>query len=239
MPPDMLPQIDIVSSAMRQQILAGKDVNLALLLLPGSIPDNPDNERSKYDKKHHSRSNEMTFPEFITAFGVYKRVMCDAFPSRHDELVQYESVISRLYMTYGQKAFNEYHRSFSSKSWAFIDRCNVKLDWGVRDRDIYDSVTAGRRPNSCYHCNSIEHPSHRYDVVQSAHSYARDKPFQSPAFKGRKQVCNNYNTKGCSFPQCSRAHICSHCHGTHTMKDCPDRGASRAKTQNGAKVKSA
>ena len=34
-PADSLPQIDLVSPQLRQDILAGKDVNLAALLIPG------------------------------------------------------------------------------------------------------------------------------------------------------------------------------------------------------------
>jgi hypothetical protein len=226
--PDMLPQIDIVSAKMRQQILCGKDINLALLLLPGFVPTASDDEKVK---KAPRVANELTFPEFVTAFGVYKRVMCGVYHGRREELDRYESIISRIYMIYGQRAFNEYHRQFSAKSWAFIEQCNVKLDWGSRDRDIYDSITSGRRPNMCGNCQSIEHPTHRCELRQPLLTPRdqQDRRGRAVAFNGDKPICNNFNNNGCTYKTCYRAHVCHGCLGNHPIKDCPERAAAQGR----------
>jgi hypothetical protein len=67
--PEDLPHLDLISTPLRRQILEGKDVNLAALLIPYF-------ECADWDDQRLKRS--LTIQEFITAFGRYKRVMCEA-----------------------------------------------------------------------------------------------------------------------------------------------------------------
>ena len=34
------------------------------------------------------------------------------------------------------------------------------------------------------------------------------------------QICTNYNSKGCNYPQCVRKHVCSKCKGSHPVTEC-------------------
>jgi len=79
-PPDMLPHMDILSSSIRKAIVQGKDINLSSLLIPGYEVDNAQNQNSNQADKR--LSDHLSITEFLTAFGKFKRVMCDSFPQR-------------------------------------------------------------------------------------------------------------------------------------------------------------
>ena len=88
--PDTLPHIASVSDSMRKQITEGKLVNLAALLIPHN--EAPDSRTTEFDGqifkiKEDPRLNKiLTLGEFIAAFGVYKTVLCEAYPNRRSEL---------------------------------------------------------------------------------------------------------------------------------------------------------
>ena len=120
--------MELLSPTLRKNIIEGKDVNLASLFIPyydTSLPDKDDG--------HLKRSLSIT--EFITAFGKYKRVMCQAYPERCDELDQYESIIVGLHGLYGDRYY-EYHKLFPSKQPRHF-RC-TKLRWIC----LYEIVTS-------------------------------------------------------------------------------------------------
>jgi hypothetical protein len=74
-----LPKMDYVSPTIRKQILEGKDVNLACLLVV---------ELSSRDVRldHH-----LTLDEFNKAFRKYRNVLCKPYPQRKNEMEQYEA----------------------------------------------------------------------------------------------------------------------------------------------------
>ena len=81
-PADSLPDTDIVSQATRQRIAESTDVNLALLLsaninVETEVVDSLTGEiRIKPDAR---LCQPLTLGEFVTAFGRYKTIMCEAW----------------------------------------------------------------------------------------------------------------------------------------------------------------
>ena len=87
-----------ISPSLRSDILAGKNINLATLLIPGFKPQDEVTERSLVmgedivplkpltDQRLH---RPLTITEFVKAFTIYKKIMCEAYPERHDELDSY------------------------------------------------------------------------------------------------------------------------------------------------------
>ena len=88
---DSLPHIDLVSPVVRRDIIAGKDVNLAALLIPGHKSD------SDFVNRHLVQGNDiitlkplsdlrlkrnLTLSEFLTAFDIFKSVMCQTYHHR-------------------------------------------------------------------------------------------------------------------------------------------------------------
>ena len=88
---ESLPLVETISPHMRKNIIEGKDVNLAALLIPYySGPMNND-DRLSVDSCHNRKpdprlNRNLNLNEFMKAFGIYKNVMCQAYPSRREEL---------------------------------------------------------------------------------------------------------------------------------------------------------
>ncbi|CAC5380685.1 unnamed protein product [Mytilus coruscus] len=99
---DDFPNVDIVSTALQKQIIQGKDINLASLLIPSfESPQShtilADGMEINVGNKPDPRLNrQLTIQEFIKAFGKFKRVMTSAFPGRRFELDAYEEDIIEI-----------------------------------------------------------------------------------------------------------------------------------------------
>ena len=163
--PDDLPQVEIVSPNVRREIIAGKDINLASLLIPGAnfathdlqgrhamlgeviIPLKPDKRLSK----------NLNIQEFITAFTILKNVLCQTFPHRRVELDAYLREIIDMSTRFGGTLFYEYHKSYSARAAALLQTYNVKVDWSLRDTRLYTSIFAGCRANACAVCHGMTH----------------------------------------------------------------------------------
>ena len=87
-PADELPHIDIISDSIRPNITDGKYVNLASLLLPEfDTPYFTSNDLSglellRQSRRDHRLDRPLYISQFLKAFGIYKRIMCEAFPQR-------------------------------------------------------------------------------------------------------------------------------------------------------------
>lgn len=141
--PEDLPHMDLLSSSLRKQIVEGRDVNLATLLIPYHKTNNKDKDKDDIRLKR-----PLSITEFITAFGKYKRVMCQSFPERREELDKYEAIIIEIYNLYGDK-FYEYHKLFYLKSANALSLHKLKVDWSVMDRDLLQLVSSGAKSKFC------------------------------------------------------------------------------------------
>ncbi|CAC5419421.1 unnamed protein product [Mytilus coruscus] len=96
---DSFSNVDIISPTLQKQIIEGKDINLASLLIPKYECPQTNNILANgielyVSGKPDPRLNRKLFlQEFIRAFGKYKRVMTTVFPDRRAELDAYQDDI--------------------------------------------------------------------------------------------------------------------------------------------------
>ena len=255
-PSASLPAMETVPHHLRQQIIEGKDINLALLLFPAndirtlrhvSIPQGDFLMKSVADPR---ASRSLTISEFLEAFSIYTNIMSEVFPQRRQELDRYLRDIVAMHRDFQGNLFYEYHKAFSARASTALQRYNVKVDWSIRDNNIFCSVFAGHKANACRLCGSISHQSefcsliasdpalghnarnvNRHDRSNSQYTITSKKPTD---LQGRKRVtvdgieiCNNFNsTRGCTRPICNFAHKCLNCRGLHPSVSCPKTGES-------------
>ena len=146
-------------------ILAGKDIHLALLLIP-SNESTTEHRRVDFDgienimKPGDPRlSKTLTLGEFIIAFGKYKNMICEVMPHPRRELDQYERNVVEMANSYGGTRFYDYHKTFSAKAAALLHQRQVKVDWSIRDNGLFCPMFAGIDINVCGLCASINHAS--------------------------------------------------------------------------------
>ncbi len=122
------PPTAAISHQLRSQIIAGNDANLVKILLGPELSDGrvvDCGDLSVMLKENDSRlSKTLTPAKFIVAFGVFRDVICEVFPSRRAKLDTNLAIITDLALTYGGTLFYEYHKSFSAKAATFIQRFN-------------------------------------------------------------------------------------------------------------------
>ena len=105
---DDFPNVDIVSISIQKQIIQGRDVNIASLLIPNfespqSRTVTSEGVEINLTSKPDPRLNrQLTIQEFILAFDKYKRIMTTAFPARKSELDAYEEDVIEISNFYGK-----------------------------------------------------------------------------------------------------------------------------------------
>ena len=234
---DSLPHIDVVSETMRKNIVSGKYVNLACLLIPdydvskSPVDNMPGTELFKRQQRDHRLDRVLSITQFFKAFGIYKRVMCEAFPQRRDELNLYEADIANIYEHYGD-LFYQYHVQFSRQAAAYMEK-GIKIDWSKRHKDLFQLLVGGAKTKLCDHCSQADHQSPFCPTQISVPRPSKSKaiPIQDSSkdtfgrprvfFKGR-EICNNFNgEKGCSRSVCPFEHICKKCKSSgHGQNSC-------------------
>lgn len=228
---DSITAVDIVSPSLQRQITEGKDINLASLLIPNyDCPQNhtvvTDNIEFNLMSKPDPRMNrQLTIQEFIKAFGKYKRVMCNTYPERQQELDAYQDDIIEISNFYHTK-FYDYHKMFSAKAAAILREKHIKVDWSKRDRDLLALVSAGVEVKACQSCNMVDHTT-QFCPLKSFHERSNsgqvsdktqnnkekvDRQGRHRNFFEGHEICNNFNgSQGCFRNQCPLLHICARC----------------------------
>ncbi|CAG2198720.1 unnamed protein product [Mytilus edulis] len=225
---DDFPNVDIVSTGLQKQIIQGKDINLASLLIPSfESPQShtilADGMEINVGNKPDPRLNrQLTIQEFIKAFGKFKRVMTSAFPGRRFELDAYEEDIIEISNFYGNK-FYDYHKLFSAKASTLLQEKQIKVDWSKRDRDLMILIGAGVEINICKLCHMVDHDT-KFCPLQLAEKSVSTphltKNSGNSDIRGRKrfyhngkEICNNFNSlSGCNKDgRCLFLHMCSNC----------------------------
>ncbi|KAJ8315452.1 hypothetical protein KUTeg_007602 [Tegillarca granosa] len=102
---ESLPYVETISPNLRKQIIEGKDVNLATILIPYYTGPDVDKDKSDKERKDPRLNKTLTITEFIQAFGIYKSTLCEAFPRHRQELDLYERDIIDMATRYGGTAF--------------------------------------------------------------------------------------------------------------------------------------
>jgi hypothetical protein len=243
-----LPHVDFVSDSVRKEIISGKYVNLASLLIPQykesaprevCIGDESFTIKPLNDKR---LTRHLTIHEFSISFHQYKNIMCDTYPARRKELDDYHSLILKMSQQYGGFGFYDYHKQFAFKAAQYLIQKGINIDWSIRDSELFMSIFTGQRVNSCAVCFSVSHMTN-FCPERANSSTTQPTPFRNPNtskiggrssatpdFRGRlistlpdgRQICNNFNMSVCKFQQdCVRAHVCLTCQGNHTQSRCP------------------
>ena len=240
---DSLPLLDPISPSLRSDILAGKNINLATLLIPGFKPQDEVTERSLVmgedivplkpltDQRLH---RPLTITEFVKAFTIFKKVMCEVYPERHDELDSYLHEIVDMATRYPGLIFYEYHRQFSARAASWLER-GVKVNWAVRDTKLFCSLFSGHKANACSVCGNVAHPTDFCPLISkrpatrpsgaparaNAPGGSHDQGGRPRLFHQGFEICNNFNQGSCTIPACKRAHVCLTCKGSHSQDLCP------------------
>ncbi|XP_062580111.1 uncharacterized protein LOC134242104 [Saccostrea cucullata] len=224
---DSLPFVETIPTSLRNNIIQGKNINLAQLLLPHEIEESKfqDSEGKIVILKNSSDNRllrNLTISEFILAFTKFKNVMCEAYPWRRAELDAYErDIVEMSSMTKGSYAFYEYHKAFSARASALLQQRNIKIDWSIRDMKLYTTIFSGQAVTRCENCNSISHPSHfcpkvKHTSAPNTNRYrsetVMDKKGRPRTYHKGKEICNNFNgNNGCYMNSCNLAHVCTEC----------------------------
>jgi hypothetical protein len=242
-----LPRREIVSPSLRKAIIEGKHVNLNMLCINnyefGEVRSVEVGELSLRLKKNDPRmERSLNMDQFVQAFGKYKRIMCEVFPSRRAELDLYQKDIEDLYVSFpDSNTAYEYHKAFSANCASHL-QYGIKVDWSVIDHTLYAKVTAGRKVRSCNLCGSIEHgtgfcalnlDSYGARVMPRAprnaasasgfrsNDSARDSAGRQRYFHDSQEICNNFNRQmGCTRSSCNYLHACSQCFEAHSASAC-------------------
>ncbi len=145
----------------------GKDVNLAMLLLPlherqtastvnGNIQIGDDTFTLK--AKRDSRLNmNLSIGDFVKAFTIYKNVVVEANPGRRAELDAYLSNMVRMSSQFPGFIYYHYHREFSARAADLWINHRIAIDWSEIDPRIASRHTAGCKANACSLCQSHDH----------------------------------------------------------------------------------
>ncbi|XP_056000795.1 uncharacterized protein LOC130048272 [Ostrea edulis] len=252
---DSVPHIETVSSNLRNQIMQGKDVNLALLLMPHEIEENSlhDSDGRFIVIKNNTDprlQRNLTLSEFIVAFTKYRNILCEFFPERRSELDAYLRDIIEMASTTKGSAFYDYHKAFSARASTLLQQRNIRIDWAIRDTKLFTTIFAGQTINRCEMCNSVTHSSHfcpriKHNTLQSQSSASQQNPQTSslcdvqgrPRIKHKgKEICNNFNSvTGCQRKACNLVHICSECKfNNHAAPTCNKLKAKQSITSEKA-----
>ena len=237
---DELPHIDVVTDSVKRNIITGKYVNLACLLIPdfeapkASTDDMNGLEFLRRDRKDHRLDRALNITQFYKAFGIYKRIMCEAYPLRRNELDLYEADIGVIFEHYGN-IFYQYHVQFSKQAAAYLEK-GIKVDWSKCHKDLFQLLVGGVKTKSCDHCGQADHQS-PFCPTQINQSFpsgiknfsdgvkrepSQDRHGRLRVMHKGKEICNNFNSvKGCLSAACSFLHICKKCKKTgHGENSC-------------------
>lgn len=108
-------------------------------------------------RRNHRLDRVLTITQFFKAFGMYKRVMCQAYLMRRTELDLYEADNGSIYEHYGD-IFYQYHVQFSKRAAAYMGK-GIKIDWSKCHKDLFKLLIGETRTKLCKHCLQDDHQS--------------------------------------------------------------------------------
>ena len=238
-----IPKTDMVSKNMRKQILEGKEINFACLLVPHydtpqkNIIQSGSLTVQLQTQKDPRLNQNLTIDEFNLAFYKFKNVMTKAYPSRKADLDVYQMDIGEISRNYGPQ-FYLYHKMFVTKAAAAIAEHNLVCLWSKVDEKLLNRVMHGVQANTCSHCFEIDHTT-RFCPLQSTSDQITpprsgiaqvqqpirfgninhmeqksDKRGRTIVKHNEKTICNNFNdVSGCRY-------AASACYYSHVCKNC-------------------
>ena len=241
-----LPQRHVVPRNIKEDIWRGKDVNLAILLLPlreRQLAKNVSTPRaitigdevlSLKPFKDSRLTQNLTIQEFMRAFDIFKNIMCERYPQRRIELDQYQTNILEISNRFPAFIFYEYHLDFSAQAAENLLQGH-RVDWAIIDESRLSWIIAGRGANACTLCGAFDHTS--TFCLLSAGSTSTSKTANStPDSSGGRPprgVCRFFNSvAGCRRgAKCNYTHHCSKCDSAdHKAIDCRIKSVDKPRT---------
>ena len=205
--PELLKNTDYVSESVKENIVSGKYVNLATLLIP---------EFEQPEKKDRYRDAK--------AKQVFKH--CTHHPWRKEELDDYMTKIIDIARIYGGK-FYEYHTIFSQKCAVALEQ-GKKVNWAEKDKNLLQMIICGSQCNSCQICKEVSHTTQF--CPQNVKQFAAQSKYYNPLGTTRadnssasqnKLICHFFNNQGCKKEKCFYSHICKNCGSfSHRLQQC-------------------
>lgn len=122
---DSVSYAETVSPTLRSNILQGKDINLASLIMQREVEEervtNSEGRYILFKQNQDARLlRNLTLNGFIIAFSKYENIMCEIYPSRRQKSNAYEQDIVEMASTTRGSAFYEYHNAFSAQASAVL-----------------------------------------------------------------------------------------------------------------------
>lgn len=171
-----------VSHALRQQILAGNYVDLALLIQPSLAAALQPREllsgtgsTAALAQSQPSRSKNLTPTEFAIAFSIYRDILCAVYADRRAELDDYLSLVLDLAYRFGGTSFYSYHVLFASQAAGRLQQFNQGTFWGALDAELYCRIFAARASLACDLCGAPSHPSSTCAIVMQPDNRAESR----------------------------------------------------------------
>jgi hypothetical protein len=244
-PAAQLPETSLIPLNLKKDIVSGKDVNLATLLIPlrerrfiqcgqREIRVGDDTIALKPQKDNRLLKN-LNCADFIQAFTVYKDIMCEAYPGRRAELDKYMSNVVKMAGDWPGFVFYQYHLEFSARAAELLVR-GYRVDWAKMDPLLFQKVTAGKLANSCKLCSAFDHHSGFCPLAAAGSMVSTSKPFSSG-----KKICFRHNSGTCERgTSCQYLHACATCKSPqHTQRECKQTTSGPRKHASTASVQSA
>ncbi len=154
-----------------------------------------------------------SFQLWLKAWGVYEELLMLHHPrgaALYPALAAHRRAIQEAQELHKWKAVYSYDTAFR------LDLARRRsFDFDQMDMRLYisnlNAKTLRDDAAKCHRCQSTGHQ-------------VRDCPFPegqpSTLASKKKVVCNNYNDKTCTYPSCSRLHVCRRCHGPQPASKC-------------------
>ena len=150
-------------------------------------------------------------------FEVYPRVLVDASPDRAGQLLAYQARILEANNNYNTDALLAYDLRFRQALAAQPHQHS----WTTIDVNLWQAYFTSRGREACVRCH-IVHP-----IVMLQCPFRSGGPMVSsnaasftPKHEG-KQIRKKYNRARCTYPSCTRSHVCLLCRRKHPKIKCP------------------
>jgi hypothetical protein len=145
---DSVPCLEVIFYTLRNNVLQGKYINLALLISPRDAEEQRVTDSDGHFillKQYHDAIllKNLTLNLFIIAFTKYNSIICEVYPARQQELDAYEPDIVEMASTTRGSTFYEYHKAFSDRASALLLQRNVHINWSVRCTKLFTTIFSG------------------------------------------------------------------------------------------------
>jgi hypothetical protein len=203
-----------LSDTTRKSALTGECVNLLEFL---ATSDTKDLEAYLSDgelqfKPRKSKRSLDNVNIWLQAWGEYEALIMSTHPGLYTSLATYRRLIQSLDRKYMWSAIYMYDQRFRMEL-----ACSKSFNYHIQNNDLMVTILEATAIKSditrCLRCKSVLH--YVQDCPFPATKTEKDKKYnkQSKWFHESKEGCNNFNMGKCTYPTCSRAHVCKGCRG--------------------------